>query len=184
MGIFDRLFRKPAEASKAGPERVSFSTPEERRAERVAVHHATVEDFSARNARENPPKAKRAIVRGKNYIYWVPEIEQLKRDGHLEDALDLVLECCRAAERDRQGREPAPAYTRHAAIICRKLGYLVDERRELERWISFGVESKGRALEDRLVKVNSLINHKLNLGISLDMLTRPATTIRGTLNES
>jgi len=181
MGFFARLFGKTVEANSVAPENITLSTSEERREQRVAAHHATVEDFSARNARENPSRAKRALVRGKNYIYWVPEIEQLKRDGRLEEALDLALECCRAAERDRQGREPAPAYTRHAAIICRKLGYLVNERRALERWMSFGFESKGRSLEDRLDKVNSLIESKLDKGISPDELTRPTTTIQGNL---
>lgn len=181
MGIFDRLFRRPPR-TKTGPgPDTTFSTIQERRTQRVADHQATVEKFTSRDVREIPAKAKRAMVRGKNYIYWVPEIEQLKRDGRLEEALDLTLECCRAAERDRGGREPAPAYTRHAAIICRKLGYLVDEKQELERWLSFGFASKDQVFEKRIAKVSELIAAKLAKGGSLDELTRPPQVIPGTL---
>lgn len=182
MGLFKRLFGNQSAPAPEAPTIGSFSTLEERRAQRVADHLATVEKFSARDAKEDPAKAKRSMVRGKNYIYWVPKIEQLKRDGRLEEALDLTLECCGAAERDRGGREPAPAYTRHAAIICRKLGYLVNERQVLERWLSFGFKSKDEGFENRLAKVEGIISSRISKGASLDDLTRPPKTIRGSLS--
>lgn len=181
MGFFKKIFSvrpAPDQKSSTGD---SFSTLEDRRVQRITQHLSTVEEFSARDAKDDPAKAKRALVRGKNYIYWVPKIEQLKRDGRLEEALDLTLECCRAAEHDRSGREPAPAYTRHAAIICRKLGYLTNEKSELERWLSFGFESKGRQFEDRLAKVDALIETKLSKGMTLDELSRPPKFIDGSL---
>lgn len=156
-----------------------FSTREERRAERIAERQAVAEESFSHSAVESPTQAMRATVRGKSYVYWVPRIEELKRSGRLEEALDLTLECCRAAERDRGGREPAPAYTRHAAIICRKLGYLVDEKRELDRWLSFGFTSKNSQFEERLEKVSTLIEKRLSGGSSLEELTRPPRTIRG-----
>lgn len=181
MGIFDRIFKRPIKSQgESLPD--SYSTVDERRDKRLEDRQTVVENSFARDQEQNPTKAKRATVRGKSYIYWAPRIEELKREGRLEEALDLALECCGAAERDRQSREPAPAYTRHAAIICRKLGYLVDEIRILERWLSFGVESKSRAFEERIPKAQKLIEVRLGKGISIDEMTRPPKVIRGKFN--
>lgn len=73
------------------------------------------------------------LVRGKHYTEWVEEIRALKRSGKFDEALALLRDCIAAAERDRQGREPAPWYTEQAAIVCRKLGDLDHEVAVLER---------------------------------------------------
>ncbi|WP_404285446.1 hypothetical protein [Glutamicibacter arilaitensis] len=176
MSLFSKFFGSKVKEKTTPAE---YSTPEERRASRIAERQAQVESFHERDKKQYPQKAKAATVRGKSYIFWVPKIEELKRNGDLEEALDLTLECCKAAERAREGREPAPAYTNHAAIICRKLGYLVDEKRALERWLSFGVPSE--RFTSRLEKVDSLIEKKVTSGTSLDDMTRPPKTIQGKL---
>ena len=73
-------------------------------------------------------------VNGKHYTEWPDEIRQLKRDGRVDEALDLLLACVEAAERGRDGREPAPWYTEQAAIIYRQAKDYVAEIAVIERW--------------------------------------------------
>lgn len=182
MRFVNRLLRRETK-QKPALNADEYSTREERRDARTSEWQRNVEESFASQKTECPADAKRATVRGKNYVYWVPRIEELKRLGRLEEALDLTLECCRAAERDRGKREPAPAYTRHAAIICRKLGYLVDEQRELQRWLSFGFTSKNRQFEERLLKVTGLIEKRVAEGRSIAELSRPPQIIQGSFGD-
>lgn len=61
------------------------------------------------------------MVKGVHYLELVEPIKQLKREGRLDEALQLCYQAIQGAENDRGGREPAPAYTIDAAIIHRKL---------------------------------------------------------------
>lgn len=75
-------------------------------------------------------------VGGRHFTEWAETIRQLKRDGHLEEALALCYECIDAVEREAmvdQFRMPA-WYTEQAAITHRKLGQLVEEVAVLQRY--------------------------------------------------
>lgn len=78
---------------------------------------------------------KAGMVNGVHYLELVEPIKQLKREGRFEDALVLCYAAIEGAEGDRNGREPAPAYTEHAAIILRKLGRRDEEIQVLNRWL-------------------------------------------------
>ncbi|WP_158506295.1 exonuclease domain-containing protein [Tomitella biformata] len=83
--------------------------------------------------RENPRK----MVRSKHIDAWVPVIDQLKRDGNLEEALTLLLECVIVAERAENcvGGEPEPEWTLQAGIVYRKQRDHRGEVSVLQRWI-------------------------------------------------
>lgn len=78
-----------------------------------------------------------ASVRGRHYTEWAPVIKVLKRQGRLDEALDLSMECMAATLLEARVKHwtPAPAYTRHAAIILRKLKRYDEEVAVLERYI-------------------------------------------------
>lgn len=107
-----------------------------------------------------------ALVRGRHYTTWVETIRQLKRDGRVEDALTLALECVDATEREARvsGMSPAPAYTEMAAVIYRQRRDYAAEVAIIERFVAArdGAKSKnpgvgpGR-LAERLVKARALL---------------------------
>lgn len=81
---------------------------------------------------------------GLHYLELVEPINQLKRDGNLEAALDMALAAVHAAEEDKTYLEanggfvnPPPAYTRQAAIILRKLKHTEEEIALLQRYINY-----------------------------------------------
>lgn len=97
-------------------------------------------------------------VDGVHFLELVEPIKQAKREGRNEDALRLCYQAIEGAERGRQGLEPAPAYTRHAAIILRKLKRPDEEAAVLERYLRF-LPDETRDLHDfsgRLAKVREL----------------------------
>lgn len=57
----------------------------------------------------------------------------------------------------RDGREPAPAYTEHAAIIHRKLGQRDEEIAVLKRWLRLcpAGQRDGSQIGQRLAKLNA-----------------------------
>lgn len=196
MGIWSRIFGKRAfgapeivrEATMQAPAAVTpsasgepeiHSTLEQRRQERVDVHHATVEEYYERDQKHAPAKAQRATVRGKHYIWWVKTIEQMKRDGEFQEALDLLMECIQAAERDRGGRAPAPWYSIQGAIVARKLGYISDEVAVIRRYLGFRNPHKREDFEQRLVKAEALLEKKLASGMTVGELQGPPSVIRG-----
>jgi hypothetical protein len=75
------------------------------------------------------------MVDGFHYLELVEPIKQLKREGRLDEALQLCYLAIQGAENARNGREPAPAYTIDAAIIHRKLKQRDEEIAVLQRWI-------------------------------------------------
>jgi putative intracellular protease/amidase len=95
------------------------------------------------------------LVRGRHFTQWPEVYKQLKREGRVDEALALILECRDATEREAAltGQEPAPAYTEAAAIIYRQRGALDDEVRVIERYFNACPPGRGRArLEERLLK--------------------------------
>jgi hypothetical protein len=64
------------------------------------------------------------LVRGRQYTEWVETIKQLKREGRLAEAEELLLECVDAVEaKARTKRTPvAPWYYEQLGIVYRKLG--------------------------------------------------------------
>lgn len=79
------------------------------------------------------------LVRGAYYLEWGDHIEQMKREGYLEEALALVYEVIDAAERvDRIERRHlgAGGWYGRACIILRKLNDPESEIRLIERVIA------------------------------------------------
>lgn len=114
---------------------------------------------------------KATNVRGKHYSEWAETIDELKRDKKHKEAIELLLECVEATERenDLMGDSfgVAPAFYRNLAIIYRKEKKLDKEIEILERYkaraeksnSSYRISSK-RDLLDRLDKINEKNNKK------------------------
>lgn len=119
-------------------------------------------DDSSRIVRESlaegGPRAntlRSGLVNGVHYLELVEPIKQLKRDGRLEEALELCLAAAEAAEAAREGREPAPWYSEQAAIIHRKLGQRAEEIAVLTRWLTACPPERreGSRIQARLAKI-------------------------------
>lgn len=122
-----------------------------------AQRHEDIKGMLREQAASNPERARELAaesVDGVHYLDLIEPIKQAKREGRNEDALALCFQAIEGAERGRHGREPAPAYTKHAAIILRKLGRPDEEAAVLERylrWLPDGGE--GHEFAERLAKV-------------------------------
>jgi len=101
---------------------------------------------------------RRGMVDGVHYLELVEPIKQLKREGRLNEALVLCYKAIEAAERDRDGREPAPWYTEQAAIVHRKLGQKDEEIAVLKRWMNITPKSRraGSKIAERLAKLEDV----------------------------
>jgi hypothetical protein len=168
VGLFDRLRRKatgdaghegastpetPPPALTSGEqealaslmERVGESTPLTGAYEVDQRGRVTFEAFDGGtvSSGNNLAEEVAALVRGRHYTRWVDSIRQLKRDGHVDDALTLALECVDATEREGRvsGLSPAPAYTEMAAIIYRQRGDLDLEIAIIERYLAVGASA-------------------------------------------
>lgn len=99
------------------------------------------------------------IVRGHNYTFWPDTIRALKRDGRTEEALELVLECVIAAERDSSlwGGSIAIWYTEAAAIIYRKLKEFAAEIAILERYERNSRPRDRGVFSERIAKARALL---------------------------
>lgn len=124
------------------PDEAGYATSqEERRAARQAAAAAFAKDTQERHdaglvGRGDPHgDAHLRDVRGRPYHLWPDTVRQLKREQRLDEALELLLECIAAAERDRELGAPAPWYTEHAAIIYRQRKDYDAEVAVLERWM-------------------------------------------------
>jgi tetratricopeptide (TPR) repeat protein len=98
-----------------------------------------------------PPQAPNSPL----YLTLVEPIKELKREGQLDQALELCYRAIDSAERDRNGREPAPWYTEQAAIIHRKQGDREKEIAVLQRWMAACPPERraGSTIETRLKKI-------------------------------
>jgi len=108
----------------------------EQRAARAASTTQMVDDALSGANPTRKGKFLRGMVGGYHYLETAEPINQLKRQGRLEEALALCYGAIDGAEADRDGREPAPWYTEQAAIIHRKLGQRDEEIAVLQRWLS------------------------------------------------
>lgn len=104
-------------------------------------------------------------VRGRHYVDWVPTLDEWRSAGRDDEALDLLLEIIDAAERAAvvAGREPAPGYTKRAAVIYRRRKDFAAEVAIIERWeAACPPERRGSGatqsrLAGRLVKARELL---------------------------
>ncbi|MHA7617472.1 tetratricopeptide repeat protein [Cellulosimicrobium cellulans] len=176
MGWFDRF--KPTRNEQAPA--VSTLSPEEqeglaslRRRAAAAIGHDPVgeritasgsvyfEDGAGRSVSHGTSPAQEAVslVRGRHFTEWAEPIRELKREGRVDEALKLALECVDATERASRsdGLAPAPAYTTMAAIIYRQRKDYAAEIAILERYQrACPPGRKSSKITDRLAKTREL----------------------------
>lgn len=127
------------------------------------------------------------MVRGRPIFDWQEEIASLKRRGSLPEALDLLMECIAATERqqdlqrqhaplraaahggledDHLPGETPPWWTEQAAIILRKLGDADGELAVLDRWFARAGDPARwlGARHSRLVERRHAISDRLRRG--------------------
>lgn len=108
-------------------------------AKNVAQHRSTDQMVKEALAGGGPraTQFKSGMVDGLHYLQTVEPIKQLKRDGHLEDALALCYKAIQGAENAarREETSPPPFYTEQAAIIHRKLKQRDEEIAVLQRYV-------------------------------------------------
>lgn len=97
-------------------------------------------------------------VRGRHYTEWVPTLDQLRSAGDDDHALALLLECIEAAERAAlvSGMEPAPGYTKRAAVIYRRRKDYAREIEIMERWEAAAPPQYRGAMIERLAAARTL----------------------------
>lgn len=130
-------------------------------ASKAAQRTADTREMLREQAASSSYQAERiaaGTVGGVHYLELVEPIEQAKREGRNEDALALCYQAIEGAERGRDGREPAPAYTKHAAIVLRKLKRPNEEAAVLERYLRWLPEEHraSHQFTERLAKVREL----------------------------
>lgn len=128
----------------------------EQRAERAATTTDMVDQGLTSADPGRAEQFKRGMVGRYHYLETVEPIQQLKREGRLQEALDLCYGAISAAEADRDGREPAPWYTEQAAIIHRKRGERDLEVAVLRRWVAVCPPERreGSKIAQRLAKLD------------------------------
>lgn len=97
-------------------------------------------------------------VRGRHYTEWVPTLDELRSSGDDDSALALLLECIDAAERAARvaGMEPAPGYTKRAAVIYRRRKDYTSEIQVMERWEAAAPQRYKGAMKERLAGARKL----------------------------
>lgn len=107
---------------------------------------------------ERAEQFKAGTVNGIHYLQTVEPIKQLKRDGRLEEALELCYTAIEGAEYSArwEGLAPAPFYTEQAAIVLRKLGRRDEEIPVLRRYVEACPPRYSQSpLRDRLDKLET-----------------------------
>ena len=90
-----------------------------------------------------------------DFVEWVEPIKQMRRDGDDDGALQILMECIDAAERDAvaNGWQPPPWYTQQAGIILRQRGEHSSEVALLERYLAACPAGANPAeMAERLIK--------------------------------
>lgn len=130
-------------------------TVEDQRAEAHASRTGMVREALEGDDPRRAEQFERGLVGGVHYLETIEPIKQLKRDGKLEEALELCYAAIEGAESDRDAREPAPWYTEQAAIIHRKRGERAEEVAVLRRWLTACPPERraGSKLQGRLDKL-------------------------------
>lgn len=103
-------------------------------------------------------ESEASSARGRHYTEWVPTLDELRSSGDDDAALPLLLECIEAAERAARvsGMEPAPGYTKRAAVIYRRRKDYAREIEVMERWESAAPPQYQGAMAERLAAVRKL----------------------------
>lgn len=106
--------------------------------------------------------AQAQVLRGEWIFYWSPVIDQLKREGRLQEAYDLALECVELAETAlAHDGVPPHGWTEKLAIVARKMGRVDLEVQALERWVSVCDANRSQSvstpLHARLEKARALL---------------------------
>ena len=107
--------------------------------EKALAKHQATEQMIREAVEEGGERAesfKRGSFNGIHYRETVEPIKQLKREGRLEEALQLCYTAIQAAENDTDFPAPPPWYTEQAAIILRKLKRPDEEEAVLRRWLA------------------------------------------------
>lgn len=153
MGLFDRIFggsRSDAPAAPAAPD--APAAPVAAQAPPAATPVTAPEARGVGSAV--------GTVLGQHFTFWGDEVDQLIRDGELDEALTLVLEIISAGEKEARARRydsPPPGWTTKAAIIYRKLKRPEDEVAVIERYMAASKVPNGE-LVNRLAKARDLVN--------------------------
>jgi hypothetical protein len=102
---------------------------------------------------------RNGTIQGHHYTFWPDTVRALKRDGRVDEALALVLECVEAAERDAPswGGGIPPWYTEAAGIIYRKRKEFAAEIAILQRYERKSPPRHRGAFSERIVKVQELM---------------------------
>lgn len=115
----------------------------------------SIEEYQRQRAAEEAASQ----VRGRHYVDWVPTLNEWRSEGRDDEALALLNEIIDAAERAAQvtGCEPAPGYTKRAAVIYRRRKDYAAEAAVLRRWLAACPPGRGNAdIEARLKKAEQL----------------------------
>ncbi|WP_072691534.1 exonuclease domain-containing protein [Rhodococcus marinonascens] len=96
--------------------------------------YALADDSDIAPQNRNDPRQQ---VRGRHFTAWSEPVKQLKRDGRLDEALELLFEVIAVVERPENcwGGAPATGWTEQAAIVYRKQKNFAAEVAVLQRWI-------------------------------------------------
>ncbi len=179
MGWFDRFRKPPAEPESPAQMGPPLSAEEQagldslrRRAAMAIGHEPTSEHVSSSGTvyfemepgrsishGVTPAREALSLVRGRHFTEWAEPIRELKREGRVDEALKLALECVDATERASRsdGLAPAPAYTTMAAIIYRQRKDYAAEIAVLERYQrACPPRRKSSKIADRLAKAREL----------------------------
>jgi hypothetical protein len=126
--------------------------------QKVDASSATMVREAVQEGGARAQQFKSGLVDGVHYLELVEPIKQLKREGRPEEALVLCCKAIEAAERGRDGREPAPWYTQQEAIVHRKLGQKDEEIAVLKRWLAACPKSRraGSKIAERLAKLKAV----------------------------
>jgi hypothetical protein len=98
------------------------------------------------------------LVQGMDFVEWVEPIKQMRRDGDDDSALQVLMECIEAAERDAlaHGWQPPTWYTQQAGIILRKQGDHAGEVALLERYLAACPDGTPQPdIAERLIKARA-----------------------------
>lgn len=100
-------------------------------------------------------------VRGRHYTEWVPTLNEWRTAGAAKENeyLGLLLEIIDATERAAsiKGLEPAPGYTKRAAIVYRRRRDYASELSILRRYEKACPPGRGGGFSERIQKAESLL---------------------------
>lgn len=125
-------------ALSANPRLIIGTTRAERTAARETAHQEQAQRSFERHLLAGGREAEEAeasLLRGQPVFYWSPVIDQFKREGRLNEALELAIECADHAGR-ALGYGPVWGWVKKVAIIARKMRRYDFEVEVLERFLA------------------------------------------------